>query len=370
MRVLTAEECAEIVREFDSTEAGRLDENSEFYYRNSVGISNLPSTLKHADQITQKIKQKFPGAVFNTTYIREYKRGSYLKVHTDRKGLDLTLSVCLEKNTPVAWPLCISRKVFKGEWETTIDGSSFKDEYDAYDMTEGVGAICEGRKYPHWREELNCAEDERAVFVFYHWTLPKASMYRPSMVVKHPAIEVYDNFLSEAECKILIALASPKLSRSTVVDDSDGGSVVNDHRTSHGMSFSVGENAIIQRIESKISELTGYPVHNGEGMQVLRYEVGQEYRPHHDYFSPNYTSLKNETDNNRICTVLLYLNTPLVGGATTFPNAGIEVAAKQGTALVFSYPTASPETKTLHAGTPVILGEKWVATKWIRKNKY
>jgi len=371
--VFTPEECTEIVREFDHTDSKR-DENSEVFYKGSVGVGDLPTTHKHIDRITGEIRKKFPGAIFSNTYIREYRKGSILGMHTDRPGLDLTLSVCLEKKTPVAWPLCVSKQTYsKPEWDATTDPEPYRQEFVAYDMAEGVGAMCEGRKYPHWRDTFECDDNERAVFVFYHWTLPKEThvpVVMPTMALTKPAAAVYEKFLSEAECALLIWMAQDKLSRSTVVDNSNGGSYVDNNRTSSGMSFKVGENSLIRHIEAKISALTGLPVENGEGIQVLRYQVGQEYKPHYDYFDPNSPGVAQQLDNNRICTFLMYLNTPESGGATVFPDAGVEVAARQGNALLFAYATPTPDTKTLHGGAPVLKGEKWVATKWIRRNKY
>jgi len=373
MIVFSSDECSEIVREFDRAD-GKRDESSESFYKNSVGIGNLPTTLKHVNRLTQDIQKKYPGAVFSNTYTREYRKGSILGVHTDRPGLDLTLSVCLEKKTPVAWPLYISKQTYSGgDWDPKTDTTKYRQEYTAYDMSEGVGSMCEGRKFPHWRDPLECEDDERAIYVFYHWTMPKAEAApttRPSVSFKSPNAAVYEDFLSEVECALLIWMAQDRLKRSTVVNNENGGAYVDQNRTSHGMAFTVGENSLIKHIEEKISKITGFPVENGEGIQILRYQVGQEYKPHFDYFDPERPGVADQVENNRVCTFLMYLNTPKGGGATIFPDAGIEVAAKQGNALMFSYPTATPETKTLHGGTPVTQGEKWIATKWIRRNKY
>lgn len=368
MIVFTPEECVEIVREFDCAE--KHDENSESFYKGSVGVGNLPITQKHVDRLTKEIQKRFPGAVFSNTYTREYRKESILGIHTDRPGLDVTLSVCLEKKTPIAWPLKISKKIYdKTEWDKSTDPTSYYQDSIAYDMSEGIGSICEGRKFPHWRDPFECEENERAIFVFYHWTLPK-SKFVPTIMFNSPKAAVYEKFLSEAECALLVWMAQDKLKRSTVVDNSNGGSYVDNNRTSSGMSFLIGENSLIRYIEKKISEITGFPVENGEGIQVLRYEIGQQYKPHYDYFDQNSPHLELELKNNRVCTFLMYLNNPEDGGATVFPDAGISVAARSGNALMFEYQTPTPDTKTLHGGAPVLKGEKWVATKWIRRNKY
>lgn len=66
----------------------------------------------------------------------------------------------------------------------------------------------------------------------------------------------------------------------------------------------------------------------------------------------------------------MYLNTPARGGGTTFPDVGLEVGAVRGNAVFFSYDRAHPVTKTLHGGAPVVEGEKWVATKWLREGVF
>ena len=83
-----------------------------------------------------------------------------------------------------------------------------------------------------------------------------------------------------------MALAQPRLARSETVQTETGASEVNDARTSEGMFFERGENALCQRIEARIAALLHWPVENGEGLQVLRYRPGAEYKPHYDYFDP------------------------------------------------------------------------------------
>jgi hypothetical protein len=374
MIVFSPAQCQEILCEFDSFDK-KNDENTSEFYKDSVGAYDLPTTILHVERLTAQVQKMFPGAVFQNTYTRAYARGSYLKIHTDRDGLDITMSVCLEKTTPVAYPLCVSKTEYTGEWSSDVDAAPYKNSFTSYDMPAGMGVVMEGRKYPHWRDALDCKDGERAVYAFYHWKYaeqkPKQkSKHVPALVLKNPEVALYNNFLSDVECALLIWMSNDRLKRSQVVDNQTGGEYVDSNRSSHGTYFTVAENPVVAHIERRISEVTGYPVENGEGIQILKYEEGQEYRPHFDYFDPNSPSLGNQLSNNRVCTFLMYLNTPEEGGETIFPDAGLSVRAKQGSAVQFSYHTPNPETKTLHAGTPVIKGEKWVATKWIRRNEY
>lgn len=195
-------------------------------------------------------------------------------------------------------------------------------------------------------------------------------MPTPSLAMVSPHLAFYESFLTDAECALLIWLAHDKMQKSRVVDSASGAHTASQGRTSSGMYFKLGENELIEHIEQKISMATGYPVENGEGLQVLRYEVGQEYKPHFDYFNPNGIGIEKHLANNRVCTVLMYLNTPDEGGETTFPDAKLVVRPKQGNAVRFTYNTPTPDTMTLHGGAPVRQGVKWVATKWIRQGAY
>lgn len=190
--------------------------------------------------------------------------------------------------------------------------------------------------------------------------------------VKLPRVVVFGGLLSDEECDQLIELARPRLARSETVVNETGASEVNEARTSRGMFFGRGENDLVRRIEKRLAALVNWPLENGEGMQVLHYGPGAEYRPHQDYFDPAHAGTPTilKRGGQRVGTVVMYLNTPKAGGATTFPDAGIEVAAIKGNAAFFSYERAHPVSKTLHGGAPVLEGEKWVATKWLREGVF
>jgi prolyl 4-hydroxylase len=192
------------------------------------------------------------------------------------------------------------------------------------------------------------------------------------MAMKHPRVIVFGSMLSDEECDAIVAAARPRMARSETVVVDTGGSEVNDARTSRGMFFERGENAVCKRIEQRIAALLNWPVINGEGLQVLHYLPGAEYRPHHDYFDPDKsgTAAITSRGGQRVGTLIMYLNSPEKGGGTTFPDVGLEVAPVKGNAVFFSYDRPHVSTKTLHGGAPVVEGEKWVATKWLREGEF
>jgi prolyl 4-hydroxylase len=187
-----------------------------------------------------------------------------------------------------------------------------------------------------------------------------------------PQLVVLGGFLTPAECTGLIEEARARLKPSETVVGDTGGSEVNVARTSEGMFFGRGESELCQRIEARIAALLSWPVSHGEGLQVLRYGPGAQYRPHHDYFDPDLPGSSRilQRGGQRVATLVMYLNTPEEGGATTFPEAGLTVHAVAGHAVFFSYDRPDPATRTLHGGAPVIAGEKWVATKWLREGTF
>ena len=190
--------------------------------------------------------------------------------------------------------------------------------------------------------------------------------------LKHPRVVVFGGLLTDAECDTLMAQAAPRLLRSETVDNNTGDSEVNAARTSDGMFFERGETALIKTLEARVAELLRWPLENGEGLQILRYRPGAEYKPHHDYFDPIHPGTPRilERGGQRVGTLVMYLNTPEGGGATTFPDVGLEVAPVRGNAVFFSYDRPHVGTKTLHGGAPVTAGEKWVATKWLREGVF
>ena len=195
---------------------------------------------------------------------------------------------------------------------------------------------------------------------------------RVLMSLRQPRIVVFAGLLSDAECDEMVALAEQRLQRSHTVDTATGGSEVNEARTSEGMFFGRGEHPVCQRLEARIAALLRWPVEHGEGLQVLRYQPGAEYKPHYDYFDPSHSGTPSilKRGGQRVATLVTYLNTPTRGGGTTFPDIGLEVAPVKGHTVFFNYDRPHPSTRTLHGGAPVIEGEKWVTTKWLRVGRF
>ncbi|MBB3192771.1 2OG-Fe(II) oxygenase [Roseateles terrae] len=208
--------------------------------------------------------------------------------------------------------------------------------------------------------------DQRSVL------LPDGHRVEVLMTLARPRVVVFGGLLTDEECDAIVTAAGARLARSETVASQKEGSEVNAARTSEGMFFERGESEVVARIEARIAALVNWPLRNGEGLQVLRYRTGAEYQPHYDYFDPRHASSKAilQRGGQRVGTLVMYLNTPTRGGATVFPDVKLDVMAQKGNAVFFSYDRPEPGTLTLHGGAPVMEGEKWVATKWLRQGEF
>jgi len=190
------------------------------------------------------------------------------------------------------------------------------------------------------------------------------------LALKSPRIVLLEGLLSAEECDALIEGAVPTLDRSTVIDSTSGLSVIDPVRTSESADINLIDSPIMGRLNRRIEALTGIPVENGEKLQILRYAKGGEYKPHHDFFDPDIPgdAAQLAHGGQRIATVIVYLNNVIAGGETSFPQVGLEITPRKGLAVYFGYGTTTTDVdyRSLHAGRPVLAGQKWITTKWLR----
>lgn len=189
-------------------------------------------------------------------------------------------------------------------------------------------------------------------------------------------IRVYDIITNE-EANYLLELAKTRLIRSTV--QSRYGSLTTDFRIAKTAWLSNEHDFTIKKIEKRLSDIFQLDLTNSEDLQVVNYGLGGYYGPHLD--SARETSFSDKkngkdaksklVDNDRLATILIYLNNVEAGGATVFPRLNLTVEPIERSA-VFWYnikPNGYTDYKTLHSGCPVLLGSKWIATKWPRENE-
>ncbi len=190
-----------------------------------------------------------------------------------------------------------------------------------------------------------------------------------------PRIFLIENFLTASECDYMIQKARPDLKRSTVVSSVANYEETHEGRTSKGMFFEQRpSDYILRNIERRIAQLTMIPEENGEAIQVLTYGRGEEYRPHFDFFDNSTPggALCYNRGGQRIATLIMYLADTEEGGETIFPKVNVKVKPIKGNALLFynCTPDGMEDPLSLHGGAPVIKGEKWIATKWLRQGVF
>lgn len=179
------------------------------------------------------------------------------------------------------------------------------------------------------------------------------------MHMKHPNIFLIANMLSDDECDTLINVSKSKLYRSKVFTRESGNSIIDNRRTSQTAILEDDDNEIVSVVNKRLCKFLLWPSEKTEKLQVQRYDINQEYQPHHDYFPI-------DEINNRVATIIIYLNEPEKGGETLFADIGLNIIPRKGMAVFFSYDRPSPATLTLHGGSPVLKGEKWIITKFVR----
>lgn len=177
------------------------------------------------------------------------------------------------------------------------------------------------------------------------------------------------DYLDASRCAQLIAMIDANRRPSTLLTDRDSSEV----RTSESCDMQRAAPEV-REIDEGIAALLGIAPENAETMQGQRYEVGQLFRPHHDYFHDreSYWPAMKISGGQRTWTAMVYLNDVEEGGATWFPQAGLRVAPRRGMLLTWNNmnPDGSPNLATLHEGSPVTEGVKYIVTKWFREGPW
>jgi prolyl 4-hydroxylase len=182
------------------------------------------------------------------------------------------------------------------------------------------------------------------------------------MLSESPRILRFPGLFTAEECDYLCKAANPLFEPAHTVEEHTGRTLRNPIRTSDTAVFPwVGENPVIHALNRRLAAASGTDVQRGEPLQILRYQPGQEYKQHTDAIPG--------LENQRIKTMLVYLNDDFEGGETTFPKLDLAIRPARGEGLLFTNVNADgkPDPAVLHAGLPVKIGVKFLASRWIRE---
>lgn len=179
-------------------------------------------------------------------------------------------------------------------------------------------------------------------------------------------IYIIDNFLSDSECDSIISSVKDNLVASplTRVDPNDA-----NFRTSKTGYFS-NSNTIQNKVNKKILDAIKIPEHLSEIPQAQKYSVGNEFKAHWDAFDKE-SDRSFYDKGQRTWTFMIYLNDVEEGGETYFPKLKQAVKPKKGTCVVWCNikENYDIDRDTMHQGTPVKKGEKYIITKWFKLDK-
>ena len=180
---------------------------------------------------------------------------------------------------------------------------------------------------------------------------------------------VVGDFFSPEECRRLMtmidAVAQPSRAFDTPYESG--------YRTSYSGHVDPHD-PFIRKLQRRLDHLLGIDPTYGETIQGQRYMPGQQFQPHCDWFpsGTTYSETAMKRGGQRSITAMAYLNAVEEGGATAFPRIGLSIEPKPGALLIWNNadPDGTPNSFTIHAGTPVVRGVKYIITKWYRSRKW
>jgi prolyl 4-hydroxylase len=177
-----------------------------------------------------------------------------------------------------------------------------------------------------------------------------------------------ENFITEEERSKILEEANKDFVEATVLGDNNG------YRVAQGTWLHSYKNQIVATLKEKISKIINVPVENFEQLHVVKYEIGGEYKVHHDYFHANTDSFEEnmKRGGQRTHSALIYLNDDFEGGETDFPKIPYKAIPKKNKLIIWKNVDENNkvEYNSLHAGLPVTNGTKYIAIFWVREEKF
>lgn len=156
--ILTKDECKYLTEQFDVERKYQNSSDNEYSGTNiSYGFSPSFAFNTYLNKLKSKVLEynsTFDDLLNVNTFVREYVNTSMLKKHIDRRDISITMSICLESTINKEWPLC----------------AEIESQEYCFNTNVGDGVLLfDADKITHWREPLECLENERVVQFFLHW---------------------------------------------------------------------------------------------------------------------------------------------------------------------------------------------------------
>lgn len=245
------------------------------------------------------------------------------------------------------------------------DSTSPKKPVEAYPGKELYEMLCRGEKpensVRHGQLYCRYFTNNRPFYLLQPFMIEE--------VAKYPYIVLYHDLMFEKEIELIKEISAPKLNRAGVYNNQTGKTEPAYYRISKSAWLRSKDHLVVAKLDRRLEAATNLAMETAEHLQVGNYGIGGHYEPHFDFITASSEEFKELAVGNRIATALFYFNDVDAGGATVFPEAGIAVQPKKGSA-VFWYnllPNGDVDFLTRHAACPVLAGTKWVANKWIHE---
>ncbi|XP_045340010.1 prolyl 4-hydroxylase subunit alpha-3 isoform X7 [Leopardus geoffroyi] len=169
---------------------------------------------------------------------------------------------------------------------------------------------------------------------------------RKEVIHLEPYVVLYHDFVNDLEAQKIRGLAEPWLQRSVVASGEKQLPV--EYRISKSAWLKDTVDPLLVTLDHRIGALTGLDVQPpyAEYLQVVNYGIGGHYEPHFDHATSPTSPLYRMKSGNRVATFMIY------NAALFWWNL---------------HRSGEGDGDTLHAGCPVLVGDKWVANKWIHE---
>ncbi|CAN9510847.1 unnamed protein product [Ophioblennius macclurei] len=192
---------------------------------------------------------------------------------------------------------------------------------------------------------------------------------RREVLSLRPLVVLFHDFVTDAEAADVKELARFGLRRSVVAAGEKQATA--EYRISKSAWLKDSAHAVVERLDRRISAVTGLNATHpyGEHLQVVNYGIGGHYEPHFDHATSPSSPVFTLQTGNRLATFMIYLSPVEAGGSTAFIYANFSVPVVEKAAIFWwnLHRNGEGDGDTLHAGCPVLVGDKWVANKWIHE---
>jgi prolyl 4-hydroxylase len=271
----------------------------------------------------------------------------------------------IEKQLDHSWKKWVEENIARGCDPQELFGILVKQGFSPDCIADAMGnRLPDG---PGSLEEAPCDEPDFHAISKPRLVRNKSGLKLQKVDTGKVQLYMLDDFLTARQCDDMAALIGEHLRPSTVTLPSAD----RYFRTSSTCDLSLIGSRVVAALDERISQTLGIRLAYSEGIQGQRYDVGEEFKAHTDFFEPGTDEYLEHASKqgNRTWTFMVYLNEGMEGGETWFPLIDKTFQPRSGRALIWNnlHPEGTPNYDTLHSGMPVLRGHKIIITKWFRE---